>query len=374
VVVTRRISFGCALLAILLGACRQTVVLDDLSPDGGQSGTGGTGVGPTDASSSDAHCFNTLPLAFEPDTPQVFVALDRSSAMNATLPDAPSQLDAALNALSTVVSSYEPSSGGHNNGNRSPIEFAFLDFPENPLDCSMVQGCCASDYTETTSYQAFVNAEYACNSNNPPPNCGGQSKSRPTADALRKAVTYFVGGGTATHGDQHYVLLVTDGDPSGDCYTVTSSDCGDAQYEIATLNAMEVTTEVVAIGSSATCLNLLAGSEMMTPTVAQTEDALYDALKGIAGTIAQSNCRLTLTQPPSSDQVAVTFGGTRQQEDASSSDNGWSYGSDDTRIILHGSLCANYISWLTNPFGSGLQIYDGCVPSYLGSQPPSSTN
>ena len=53
---TRRISLGCALLAILLGACQQTLMFEDLSADasrsssGGTNGTGGSGGSkPTDA-------------------------------------------------------------------------------------------------------------------------------------------------------------------------------------------------------------------------------------------------------------------------------------------------------------------------------------
>jgi hypothetical protein len=85
--VKRRISFACAFLAILLGACQQTLFLDDRSPDGGipgtggRSGSGGSGSGgsrPTDAS-VDGNCGQGPPIIATGDIPQVVVALDRSS-------------------------------------------------------------------------------------------------------------------------------------------------------------------------------------------------------------------------------------------------------------------------------------------------------
>jgi hypothetical protein len=377
--VARRISLGCALLTLLLGACQQTVVLDDLSADSGLSrtggsgtgGSGGKGVGPIDAS-SDGRCFaNPPPITFTVDTPQILVALDRSSAMNEPLDTmSPSQLNAALNALYSLAETYEPSSGGHNSA--ATVDLAFLDFPENPTDCTAAIGCCSGDVTpqatdQTFTYQMFDAAENSCNGNDngAPPSCI-QSKARPIAAALSRAHDYFLSIGAASHGNERYVLLVTDGDPSGGCST-TGDDCGDALRAVGTLTDLGVTTEVVAIGNETpppSCLTDLAGPSGMPPSPAQSTDAIFPTLQSIFENIAQSNCRLTLTETPTSDQLTVYYSGMEELPDGTSNSNTWSYGSDDTRIILHGSLCQLFMK---NNFG--LQIYDGCVPNHFGQNP-----
>jgi hypothetical protein len=377
VVVTRRISFGCALLAILLGACRQTVVLDDLSPDGGQSGTGGKGVGPVDAS-SDGRCFgNQLPptLTFTADTPQVLVALDRSTAMNEPLDMTNvSQLNAALNALNSLAQTYEPSSGGRKNA--ATINLAFLDFPENPTDCVAADGCCSGNVSplstdQVFTYQMFYAAGNACNGNNggAPPSCI-QSKNRPIAAALSKALDYFNGIGAAVRNNERYVLLVTDGDPFGGC-SMTGNDCGDAVVAVGDLSDLLVTTEVVAIGDETpppSCLTDLAGPSGIPPYPAQTTDAIFPTLQSVFENIAQSNCRLTLTETQTSGQLTVVYDGMEELPDSSDNSDTWSYGGDDTRIILHGNLCQLFLKNNQNsPFG--LQIYDGCVPEHFGQNP-----
>ena len=371
---TRRISLGCALLAILLAACQQTVVLDDLSPDAGHGGTGGTGgkgVGPVDAS-SDGRCFGNQPpptIMFTTDTPQVLVALDRSSAMNEPLDMTNvSQLNAALNALTTLAQTYEPSSGGRKNA--ATIDFAFLDFPEAPLDCTAANGCCSGDVTPSSTeqvftYQMFDAAENACNSNSSggAPSCI-QSKNRPIAAALSKARDYFVSIGAAAHGNERYVLIVTDGDPAGGC-SLTANDCMDALSAVGNLSDLGVTTEVVAIGDGAPpCLTELASPAGMAPYPAPTTDAVFPTLQMVIYSIAQTDCRLTLAQAPSSGELTVQYGGMEEQPDGSSNSDSWSYGGSGTRIILHGSLCDNF---LKNNFG--LQIYDGCVPAHFGQNP-----
>jgi hypothetical protein len=369
--VTRRISLGCALLAILVGACQQTLVLDDLGPDGGRSGTGGVGVGPTDASSGDAHCSasQSVPmLSFTSDVPQVLVALDRSSWMNETFGTAnESQLNAAINALTSLAQTYEPSSGGRKDS--AIIEFAFLDFPEDPNYCTAPAGCCSGEVTPTTYYQMFGTAENTCNS----PNSGGspvciQSKNRPIAAALSKAHDYFSGLGPATHNNERYVLLVTDGDPAGGCST-NANDCMAAIEQIGNLSDLGVTTEVVAIGAGGDCLTELVSPGGSAPYAAPTADMLFPALQKVTDSMAQADCRLTLSPAPRSGQLTVVYGGTIEPEDDTNNSDTWSYGNDNTRVILHGKLCDSFLqNSQSSPFG--LQIYDGCVSGQHFGQNP----
>jgi hypothetical protein len=369
--VTLRISLGCALLAIFLGACHQTLWLDDRSPDASLSGTGGrsgnggsggSGVGPTDASSSDAHCSGYPPqqIFFTWDTPQVVIALDRSTAMNQPFPNTNDiQLSSALNALYADVQSYGPSPGGRDN--HPTIQFAFLDFPYDPTDCASATGCCTSVVTPTMDYKGFDDVAYTCTTG-PPSNACIQSDHRPIANALSRANGYFSAMSPAQHGNERFVLLVADGDPSGCSTSGANGDCMDAITQIGNLTSLGsgVTTEVLAIGSSLApnCLSLLAGAQTMTPYTASNSTDLGVALQEILSPIAQVGCRLTLSSLPHSSQLAVVSGGKNVPEDNGDGGNGWITSSDGSRVFLHGALCQSFLRG-----NSGLQIYDGCAPS-----------
>ena len=369
---TLRISFGCALLAILVGACQQTLRLDDRSPDASLSGTGGrsgnggsggSGIGPSDASSSDAHCSGYQPqqIFFTWDTPQVVIALDRSTTMNQPFPNTNDiQLNSALNALYADVQSFGPSAGGHDN--HPTIQFAFLDFPYVPADCAAATGCCTSVVTPTMNYQAFDDVAYTCTSG-PPSNACIQSDHRPIANALSRAYGYFSAMSPAQHGNERFVLLVADGDPIGCSPSGPNGDCTDAITQIGNLTSLGsgVTTEVLAIGGSTApnCLSLLASAQTMTPYTASNSTDLGAALQKILNPIAQVGCRLTLTSLPQSKQLSVVYAGKSVPEDSGDGGNAWITSSDGSRVFLHGSLCQSFLGGNS----SGLQIYDGCAPS-----------
>ena len=360
---TRRISLGCALLAIFLGACQQTLVLEDRAPDAGRTGRGGTSGGgsggrsdggPSDAS-SDVRC-NGSQLFYTSDVAQILVALDKSSTMGASLGGV-SRFQAALNAVQSDVSKYNARNG------RASIQFAFLDFPDSATDCNAANGCCPS--VVTTSYSDFQNAN-SCDSSGP--NACFQLTTRPTAAALDEAITYFTGlGGGVVHGGERFVLLITDDDPQGTCPDNNDMDaCSAAIAKVGTLSGgnLGVTTEVVAIGSSTPCLTELANSQggvFPSPYyLVSLPNDLPTAVDQIASTAAQNACRLTLTSPPESGQVTVYLGNTMQLQDNGTTGNGWNYGGDDTRIVLHGSLCTSFL--YPNGPGQQLQIYDSCPP------------
>jgi hypothetical protein len=355
--VTGRISLGCALLAILLGACRPTLVLDDLAPDGGRSGTGGTRVGPSDAS-SDGRCpTNQSALLYTADIPQVLIALDRSAAMSAPFGTNETQFGAALNAIQSEVSSY---SGAHNS--RRNIQFAFLDFPDLASDCNGASGCCPSDVI--MSYSDFEQAN-ACNDSGP--NSCFQLPNRPTATALSKAYDYYdMYNGGSQRSNERYVLLVTDDDPQGSCPN-NSAACSSALTQVNSLSSIGVSTEVVAIGTGAPCLTELANEQGMFPSpyyVASTPNDLPGAIDGVMQMVAQGSCRLTLSSA-TSGHLTVVFNNVIQPQDNGTTGNGWNYGGDNnTRVYLHGTLCQSFLQGTQgSPFG--LQIYDGCVPDHL---------
>ena len=355
---TRRISFGCALLAILLGACQQTLVLDDFARDAGRSGTGGTGVGPTDASSSDAHCSasQSVPISFVADVPQVIVALDRSSTtMEMPFGSQDTEFTAAAADLSTEVSSYQLSNGQGRDA-KPPITFSYLDFPNSASDCIGAAGCCANDVAPTPNSDAFQNAAYyACGV----PNTCVSSSNRPIAAALTAASNAFAQPSNVQTG-QRFVLLVTGGPPSGQCLTL--GDCQSAINEVDYLiKKLDVTTYIVGMGDQTndSCLQAMANDEGSAQfySAAITPNDLVDALEAITGDIADAACHLTLsTGSISASQLTVQFLGTPVMPDFK---NGWSLdnGGGMPRLTLHGNACQNYI--LNYPFG--LQISGGCT-------------
>ncbi len=374
---TRRISFGCALVAPLIAvcsslACQQTFVLDDLSRDGGSSGTGTGGVGPSDASTpSDAHCSGTLSINYTPDKPQILVALDRSSEMGASFGGigGESQFQAALDAVQTYVSRY---TGGRN---ISPsIQFAFLAFPDLSSSCNAGTGCCASEVT--SNYSDFA---YANTCSGPTPNNCFPWSTRPTAAALYTALDYYnlPSGSSAQHGNERYVLLISDDDPQGSC-TDSSSTCGDALTAVKGLTDIGVATEVVAIGAGALCLSQLATEQPVIPSpyfTASTPPDLSSQIETIIEAIALNSCRLTLTSLPASGHLSVSFNNFPQTQDSGMTGNGWSYSVDSNsnmRVYLHGNLCTMFLQSLlqgTQNGPSGLQISDGCSQQHPSGNP-----
>jgi hypothetical protein len=368
--VHRASSLGCALLVGSLAACQQTWKLDDLGPDASQPGTGGMGStgsaggkggsSPTDASTDGRCSSNGQTLKYTPDLPQMLVALDRSTAMSAEFPNTnESHLDAALNAILGEVDAY---SGGPNH--RGTIQFSFLDFPDTGSGCDSSSGCCPSDIT--TSYNTFSQSAGACTTQPGPTSCL-QSSSRPMATALSSAHDYFQFMSGGSHATERYVLLISDGNPQG-----CSSDdpCNDAITKVNDLSGIDVTTEAVAIGSDAGCLTVLANTQGLSPSpyyLATTPADVSNTIAGIALTVAEGGCRLTLSMPPASGRLAVYFDNVAQMQDSGTMGNGWNY-DNSTHVYLHGTLCTSFLQAPPNS-QFGLQIYDGCGPDHLGGNP-----
>jgi hypothetical protein len=337
--------------------------LDDLSADAGRTGTGG--VGPKDASSTDAHCpaGRSPPISYTSDQPQILVALDRSSTMSAPFgsPSSPTISAFALNTILSAVDNY-----GGTRDTRSEIQFLFLDFPDDGSDCNSSVSCCSGDVT--MSYQTFATAANPCNGGGGPASCYSLP-DRPIGRALWRARDYYMFNSANQHSNERYVLLITNGDPLGSC---TADDCNDAIMATAQLNDLGVTTDVVEIGANTGCLTLLANAQPTYPSpfyLASTQSELANVINQIVLAVAQNACRLTLSQPPASGQIAVSNNGMPVLPDSGSTGNGWSYGGNDsTRVFLHGSLCTSFL--LQNPNSPmGLTIYDACSSGHTGGNP-----
>ncbi len=374
---TPRISLGCALLAILLGACQQTLMLDDLSADasrsatGGKSGSGGgSGGGKQTDASIDGNCGLGQQIIATGDIPQVVVALDRSSEMLGTQfgkGQNDSQFNVAVSDLSAQVGNYSYSPSGQHSSRRA-ISFAYLEFPESATDCGY-PGCCSSEVTPTASYQAFTDATMLCSLLG---NACGSSSNHPIAAALSRAQDYFQPGTFSVQSEERYVLLVTDDAPDGNCST--ENDCQFAQDKVYSLaNSLNVTTVIIHVGpgGSTSCLQDFATTQGAPPPwyagnnlyyAAPMPDDLQNAVATAIAAIAAGTCRFTLsTTPGSLSQLAVLSQGTTLPQD---SKNGWTYdgGTGAPRLILHGNACTSY---LNSNSTFGLQVYQGCAPDHV---------
>jgi hypothetical protein len=190
----------------------------------------------------------------------------------------------------------------------------------------------------------------------------------PTGDAVNYATMYLQG---LNDGNQHYILLATDGEPS--CAGTTKDTTAArtlAVQEVTTAASAGINTFVVGVAttksSDTTTLNQLAdaGKEPRNDPrpgathfyLGSTEADLATALGVITGRVS---CTFPLNAtPPVPDKVGVYFGTgmTKVPRDTSNS-NGWNYtDSTQTAVQVFGSWC----DMITAAGTSSVQIIFGC--------------
>ncbi|HVT08242.1 MAG TPA: hypothetical protein VHO67_12360 [Polyangia bacterium] len=366
---------GAAAVALAAG-CEQTLHLYQAVPDAGSRGggagsvaaaggtTGGAGAGGgrsgtggmTDGGPPDGRCAGpATPVAFTADPPQMLIALDRSTNMNqpfdnSSTNDNNTQFQAAAQTLSQAVGMYSAPAGG-TKATRPTVNFSFLNFPETSSGCTAQTGCCTTDVSRIYGFQDFATDAFMCSQ---PTAACVSSDHRPMAAALTKA-DQWAAGLTGTGG--RYVVLVTDGPPSGNCVKMYD-DCTNAEQQAMTL-AKDTSHQpvVLRIGGSTggDCLFYIAGGPN-SPAYYQAPD--YTSLsKAVTDIMTYAICEVTLTGPvPGSLQVTV--GGKSYSYDASA---GWTLSSSGGRLRLHGAACDAYAD------GGKLQVQSGCEPGRGGS-------
>ncbi len=341
------------LAAASVSSCAQTIVLED-QIDGGLSGI-------NDGSAGDGHCSSgqLQILQFKTLSPEVIVALDRSSTMTA-------ELSTALAALIPEVQSYQ-----------NVIRFGFVDFPDELAACP--DTCCVGALTPPpqtpASYTGFEQAAYTCNVAGP----GGLScltaSSRPTEAALRSCVAYYQND-PQNYG--RYVLLLTDGEPSGNGEPNGScgdakGDCPDAENEVGTLHGLNVQTVIVDLGTQSNandCLHELAtgqGTNGAPYYYFPGGSGLNDDLMSVVGMIATAACHLQLSTPPNDPmQLSVSYFDTPIAQDKN---DGWTLDTGNAAgITLHGIACQNFITNRNYP--AGLAVSSGCSNGHGGQTGP----
>lgn len=175
----------------------------------------------------------------------------------------------------------------------------------------------------------------------------------PTAGAINAATAYLK---TVNDGNRRAILLATDGMPN--CpggRDSTSDDLAGAQTAVTAANTAGFPVYVVGIGpqQSITNLNTLAaagGTGNYYP--ASSPQQLSDALSKIAKIVA--TCTFTSAQPPPDPSLVAVYVDKNLVQQSSS--NGWTFGSNNSTIDLHGTPCDNIMAGKA----SQVQIVFGC--------------
>ncbi len=359
----RSLALATAFLA--LTGCRQTLHLYEPAPDaglaaaagkGGTGGRGGSG-GRTDAGGApDGHCPGSSgpPVTFTPDMPAIVIALDRSTDMNQPFDAGESQWQAAVQTLSSYVGLYSPGKNSH-----PPILFSSLNFPNLDTGCSAQPGCCASPSTAVRGYSDFSNPAYDC-----PPgggnslSCLTSSDSRPIGAALTKAQQVLAGASVPSN--QRYVLLVTDGLPSGNCAKAPVDDCGWAgQMAYGIWSDTGHFPFVIRLGQNVSdCLGQVAGagsSVLFASAYASLNAALDSVMASVlcSGTVSPV---LSAEEANQVLQVTVAF----HTSVAPDPQTGWTYDPSNGRLHLHNASCTTYLQ------NGGLFVASACSSAHVG--------
>jgi len=348
---------------LTLAGCQQSLHLYDIAHDdaghdaaraatGGKSGKGGSSG--TDGGGTDMRCSSVVSVI--PDTPQMVVVLDRSTSMNQPFGSQGAggsmgqlQLNAAMSALTAQVNLF-----GSNSDPRASIRFSFVDFPDTGGACQGTNACCGSDAKDWATLQKNI---YACESSPPPDSC----TPRPMAAALTKADSILTGSNSAPPYER-YVLLVTNGPPSG-CGGFPD-DCNATSPVIETLAEDKIILSILGLAPNQDSLGCLTYpyNSVGQPVAQAVADAqpLRDALDVIMQT---AGCTASLNPAPASSDLTVTLPDGVVAPDRT---NGWTYDMFG-RLHLHGMACQSVLS------GAGwnnLKVTAACGPGHGSGGPP----
>ncbi len=292
----------------------------------------------------------TMPLPFEPTTPDVLIVFDRSGSMNGKFGTGTRYTVEAM-VLKEVVAAYE-----------TRVRFGFSQFPSKGGVCpaGYAMSCCADRPSVEVGFGNAAAISKAID------DAGPVNGNTPTSEALRFAREYYenlVDGIRA-----RYVLLSTDGQPTCDIMGASSNPpfgggmttwkgCDDAKAEAAKLAAMGV--KVIALGVAINetmggffkpldCLEDIAqmgGAPQpgAPPSYYDAKDpvTLRSALDSILGGVTKPSCLIELTAPPPDPTKVAVFFDKRQIPWDPTHVNGWDFEPGTTdKIRIYGASCA----------------------------------
>ena len=173
----------------------------------------------------------------------------------------------------------------------------------------------------------------------------------PTALAVNAGRMYL---DTVDDGNDKAILLATDGEPNCRGGNASSTDVPGTETAIKNALSAGFKTYVIGIGPSVGNLDNFAvagGTGQYYPASSPAD--LATALAAIASTVA--NCTFTVSVPAGADpkNVGVFLDKSRVPEDSA---NGWSYGGNNTTIVLNGTTCEK----IKSGAASTVQVFFGC--------------
>jgi hypothetical protein len=339
-------------LALAPAACKQTIVIDQTAGDGGGVSDGGPGL---------PVCTGSLELT--PESPEVIVALDRSTGMTTARLSDTTAFTAASTTLDQFVGVYQ-----------KVVSFGYVEFPAQSTafnQCTggpQQQSCCASPLSPPSlNSTLFENALHTCDAGSPVSYCAVGSMQRPIVPALAACWTTFM---SRTHRSDRDVLLITNGGP--DCGTNPNSACNDAVTLVNQLyNNAKARVHVFAPGQidsfAMDCLGQIAsqGGATSAPYYhpATTSADLSDDIGGVMRTIAMGACHLDLPQSArglqSPDGLTLVWKDLQIPYDRN---NGWDLPGNGSgfSIDLNGEACNR---WIVDGQGT-FTLYTGCAPPH----------
>jgi hypothetical protein len=325
-------------LALPLAACRETVVFVQTPNDGGPGAGGAAGFdgGP-------ALCTG-FPTGFELESPEVIVALDRSTGMTTERLGNTSALAVVRQALDETSMRFQ-----------KVVRFGYVEFPGVSQVCTACGSCAGSLSAPMANLEGFTLFLHACEQ--PNPSCP-ESEWRPTAAALARAADAFV----RFEPISRYVLLITNGQP--DCSMGQSSGCNGAQMLARDLyNQQQVATIVLAPGQvdqyTVSCLEDLAmsGGARSNYHPAPMAADISRELDNITREIAMNACHLDLFSRVENENRAEVFWGNIRVPH--SQEEGWDLEYNNSfEIVLHGTWCDKLLA--DGP--AGFQVFANCNP------------
>jgi hypothetical protein len=349
-------------LILLLAACRQTVILDpslDSSDSGANGGGAGANGGRTDGGrpdgfGGDRFCVGgqVVPLSFTLRAPDVIFSVDRSAPMQSWFGNG-TRLQVIQQQVHSVIKKYQKT-----------VRFGYQEFPSPTAVCGSPQGCCGGDVTPPI-FNNLLAIDRAIDT------CAGNGtvcvlSQAPLAHALSKCESAFAFSDNARN---HYVVLLTDGQPTCMGPDQAMSSCDNAVMQVSKMRSGSIRTAVFGVldqGNGNECLDQLAkagGLDSRTGPpffhLARTATDLSD-VGVVVKRMAEEACHIDIRSPPADpNQVSLRFNGAEVPMDGV---DGWDFdpGASLT-ITVHGSWCDTLLQQSPQ---IDLVLMSGCPPPH----------